>query len=87
MTCNISTPLLLSLEIIQIAVVLAALFQIVLDEHLVKKALSNKKQQICNACTYKYVNKLMNSVSMNNLHDPENFSCDRCAVQIKIEKE
>lgn len=60
-----------------IAMALGAIL-VAIDENyksLVRKSLCSKNQQIRDTYTYRYANRLMKSVSMCKLHDPEHFSC------------
>lgn len=78
--CNIFLIIITVMFIVFFCAIIFGIIMIIIEEkykYLVRKALCSKNQQMRNTYTYRYANRLMKSVNMNKLHDPEKFSCMR----------
>lgn len=75
--CYIVLFIIAAMFIVFIGAIILGIILLIIEEtykYLVRKALCSKNQQIRDTYTYKYANRLMKSVSMNKLHDPEKFT-------------
>lgn len=85
--CYIFLFIIAAMFIVFIGAIILGIILLIIEEtykYLVRKALCSKNQQIRDTYTYKYANRLMKSVSMNELHDPEKFSCMRLCEKLSV---